>query len=121
MTSMLGPALRMVVSLAVVLALMYVAARLLARSKGMSPVRRAGKPARSGGGALKAVLANAVRRMKRGRRTARRAVQLEVVACQPLGKTASHAVVRVGDRSLLLGVTDQAVQLLIGAVRLRSR
>jgi flagellar protein FliO/FliZ len=111
MTSMLGPALRMLVSLAVVLALMYFAARLLGRSKGISPARRSGKPARAGS-PLRAALANSVPRVKRGRRVTRRPMQLEVVARQPLGKAASLAVVRVADRTLLLGVTDTAVQLL---------
>lgn len=99
---MLGPALRMLVSLAIVLALMYVAARLLSRSRGVSPVRKVGgRPGRP------------LRASKmRPRRPARRRADLEVIARQPLGKTTSIAVVRIGERNLLLGVTDSSVQLL---------
>jgi flagellar protein FliO/FliZ len=111
---MLGPALRMVVSLAIVLALMYVAARLLSRSRGISPVRptsgtRTRRPARRSFGAA---VTTSIPKQSRGRRPARRRARLELVARQPLGKTTSVAVVRVGDRTLLLGVTDSSVQLL---------
>jgi flagellar protein FliO/FliZ len=40
---------------------------------------------------------------------------LSVVARQQLGRTASVAVVRVGDRALVLGVTDSQVNLLAEA------
>ena len=104
MSSMLGPALRMVVSLAIVLALMYIAARLLQRTRGGAPVRpKSGRFA---------ALASSVKKTKVGRRAARRRAQLDVVARQPLGKSASVAVVRVGDRTMLIGVTDASVQLL---------
>jgi hypothetical protein len=52
------------------------------------------------------------RRRVRRPRAARRRNRLEVLARQPLGKTASVAVVRVAGRTLLIGVTDTAVQLL---------
>jgi len=113
MSAMFGPALRMVVSLAIVLALMYVAARLLGRSRGIAPAKtRKSRPvsrARAAGS-----LAAAMPRFARtgGRRSPRRRARLEVIARQPLGKTASVAVVRVADRTMLLGVTDSAVQLL---------
>ena len=104
MSGMLGPALRMVVSLAIVLALMYIAARLLQRTRG-------GAPARPNSGRFTA-LASSVKKTKVGRRAARRRAQLDVIARQPLGKSASVAVVRVGDRTMLIGVTDASVQLL---------
>ena len=110
MTTMLGPALRMLVSLAVVLALMYVAARLLARSKGIATGRpRAARPARR---PLLAAVTGSAQTSKRGRRTARDASPLELLARQQLGKTASVSLVRVADKVLLVGVTDSTVQLL---------
>jgi len=103
-SAMLGPALRMVVSLAIVLALMYIAARLLQRTRGGAPVRpKSGRFT---------ALASSVKKTKVGRRAARRRAQLDVIARQPLGKSASVAVVRVGDRTMLIGVTDASVQLL---------
>lgn len=110
---MLAPALRMVVSLAIVLALMYIAARLLSRSRGISPVRpnaaaRTRRPARR---SFASAITASIPKQSRGRRPARR-TRVELVARQPLGKTTSVAVVRVGERTLLLGVTDSSVQLL---------
>jgi hypothetical protein len=61
--------------------------------------------------ATEAVELPARRRVRRPR-AARRRNRLEVLARQPLGKTASVAVVRVAGRTLLIGVTDTAVQLL---------
>jgi flagellar protein FliO/FliZ len=109
MSGMLGPALRMVVSLGIVLALMYIAARLLNRTRGGSAVRVPRRPALKHAG-----LASALPKLGQsgGRRNARRRPRLEVIARQPLGKAASVAVVRVADRTLLLGVTDSAVHLL---------
>ncbi|HEX7106892.1 MAG TPA: flagellar biosynthetic protein FliO [Acidothermaceae bacterium] len=101
---MLGPVLRMLVSLAIVLALMYIAARLLQRSRG-------GGSARPAAGRLGA-FASSMKKAKVGRRAARRRPRLDVVARQPLGKSASVAVVRVGDRTMLIGITDASVQLL---------
>jgi len=113
MTTMLGPLLRMAVSLGIVLALMYVAARLLGRSRGIAPARSARPRAvRMSRRSLTSALVSSVPTPKRGRRPARRRARLEVIARQPLGKAASVAVVRVADRTLLLGVTDAAVQLL---------
>lgn len=101
---MLGAALRMVVSLAIVLALMYIAARLLQRTRGGAPARPSQRRFTA--------LASSVKKTKAGRRAARRRAQLDVIARQPLGKSASVAVVRVGDRTMLIGVTDASVQLL---------
>lgn len=109
MSGMLGPALRMVVSLAIVLALMYIAARLLNRTRGGGTVRAPRRLV-----AKRPSLASALPKLRpsAGRRVPRRRPRLEVIARQQLGKTASVAVVRVADRTLLLGVTDSAVQLL---------
>ncbi len=104
MSSMVGAALRMVISLAIVLALMYIAARLLQRTRGGAPAR----PSRR----RLTALASSMKKTKVGRRAARRRAQLDVIARQPLGKSASVAVVRVGDRTMLIGVTDASVQLL---------
>ncbi|MGH8890547.1 MAG: FliO/MopB family protein [Acidothermaceae bacterium] len=116
MSSMLGPALRMVVSLAIVLALMYVAARLLGRSRGIAPAKtrkRRQSPHPRAARSLAATLQGRAKFARTaGRRSPRRRARLEVIARQPLGKTASVAVVRVADRTMLLGVTDSAVQLL---------
>lgn len=46
-----------------------------------------------------------------GRPGARRDV-LHVVARQPLTRTASVAIVKAGDRALVIGVTDQRVEVL---------
>ncbi len=107
MSGMLGPALRMVVSLAIVLALMYIAARLLQRIRGGAPARPASRRF-----AAVAAVTSSMKKTKVGRRASRRRVQLDVIARQPLGKSASVAVVRVGDRTMLIGVTDANVQLL---------
>ena len=72
---------RLILSLAVVIGLMWVAANVL-RKRGFSGV--AG-----------------------GRRT--RGPQVDVIARRPLGRNASIAVVRVGEQSILLGVTDHQV------------
>lgn len=69
--------LRVLGSLAVVLLLMWAAARVL-------------------------------RRTATGRATG----ALEVLARQPLSRTASLAVVRVGERALVVGIADQRVSLL---------
>ena len=109
MGAMLGPALRMLVSLAIVLALMYIAARLMQRTRGGGP-RRMARPA--GLASLRSGLARASSGRPRPERSPRRRTLLEVIARQPLSKSASVAVVRVGDRTLLVGVTDSAVHLL---------
>ncbi len=110
MSGMIGPALRMVVSLAIVLALMYIAARLLQRTRGGGAPRRTSRGFATLASSMKknSLLAN----RKVGRRVARRRAQLDVVARQPLGKSASVAVVRVGDRTMLIGITDASVHLL---------
>ncbi len=73
---------RLIVSLAVVIGMMWAAATLL-RKRGMTP----------GGG---------------GRR-APRGVQVELLARRPLGRNASIAVVRVGERSMVIGVTEHQI------------
>jgi flagellar protein FliO/FliZ len=72
---------RLVVSLAVVIGLMWVAATVL-RKRGMAPGNS--------------------RRGLRG-------VQVELLARKPLGRNASIAVIRVGERSMVVGVTDHTV------------
>lgn len=104
MSGMFGAALRMLVSLAIVLALMYIAARLLQRTKGAASPRPSQRRFTA--------LASSMKKTRVGRRVARRRAQLDVIARQPLGKSASVAVVRVGDRTMLIGVTDASVQLL---------
>ena len=94
---MVGMLVRMLVSLAVVLALMYIAARLLNRTHGS--VRSAPRRHRPGSRAA-------------GTAAPPRRVDLEVVGHRPLGKGASVALVRAADRTWLVGVTDTSVRLL---------
>ncbi len=72
---------RLILSLAVVIGLMWIAANVL-RKRGFAGV--------------------ASRRGPRG-------PELELLARRPLGRNASIAVVRVGDHSLVVGVTDHQV------------
>jgi flagellar protein FliO/FliZ len=131
---MIGPAIRMLVSLGIVLALMYVAAMLLKRTHGgsairsgngapTSPRRRRGNSHRRGitmnslaaafvGGSASSTDDEPAGRRIPKRRRPRKRNRLEVLARQSLGKNASVAVVRVGDRTLIVGVTDMNVQLL---------
>jgi flagellar protein FliO/FliZ len=81
--------LRLVVSLGVVLGIMAVAAAVLRRSRGFG--------------------------MGAGRGARRRPAEVEVLHRQPLGKRACLAVVRTGERALVLGVTEQSVTLLADA------
>jgi flagellar protein FliO/FliZ len=75
---------RLVVSLGVVLVLMWVAARLLARqSTGRRVARNAGRP-----------------------------VPIQVLARQSLSKNSSVAVVQAAGKALVVGVTDAQVTLL---------
>lgn len=74
---------RLVLSLGIVLFLMYLVARVM-RNRGISGV---------------------------GRVSARRDL-LQVVARQPLTRTASVAVIHAADRALVLGVTDTGVTVL---------
>jgi flagellar biogenesis protein FliO len=89
--------IRMLVSLAVVLALMYVAARLIDRTRGGSRPRR--RPARG---------SSAVR----PGRSVSQSRDLEIVGHRPLGKGASVALVQAADRTWLIGVTETSVRLL---------
>ena len=87
-TSSIALVVRVIVSLGVVLALMAGAAAIL---------RRNGVPGRGSAG---------------GRRTPAR---VEVIARHGLGRASSVAVVRVGERALVLGVTEQQITLLAEA------
>jgi len=77
--------LRLVLSLGVVIALMLGAAWLLRRRQGGGTVRL-------GGGA--------------------RAQRVEMLGRQPVGRNATVAIVRVGDKALVLGVTEHSVTVL---------
>ena len=79
--STLGLFVRLVFSLAVVIGIMWMAAHMI-RRRGLVPA--------------------AARRHGRG-------VQVELLARRPLGRNASIAVVRVGERSMVVGVTDHQV------------
>lgn len=79
--------LRLVVSLGIVLALMAGAAAVL---------RKRALPGIGGG-------------------SRRRPVPIEVVGRQGLGRSASVAIVRAGGRALVLGITDNAVNVLAEA------
>ena len=74
---------RLVLSLGVVLALMYVVARVLARSNGGRRISRHAKP-----------------------------VPIQILARQSLSKNSSVAVVHAGGKALIVGVTDSQVTLL---------
>ncbi len=74
---------RLLVSLAVVLALLWVLGRAL-RTRGMGGAGRAG-------------------------------ALIEVLARQPLGRTASIAVVRAGGKALIVSITESQVRLLAEA------
>jgi flagellar protein FliO/FliZ len=73
--------LRLLLSLAVVVGLMWAGANLL-RRRGFAP-----------GGA----------------RTRGRGAQIELLSRRPLGRNASIAVVRIGERAMVVGVTDHQV------------
>jgi len=74
---------RMVVSLGLVIALMWLVAKFARRRMGAA-----------------------------GRRGADDALRLQILARQSVGKNASVTLVRSGDRALLLGVTQSSVSLL---------
>ena len=88
-TSLLALLVRVVVSLGVVLAVMAGAAAVLRRS---GVVGTAGMGKRGG--------------------LRRRAVPMEVIARQGLSRSSSVAVLRVGGRALVIGVTEHQVSLL---------
>jgi flagellar protein FliO/FliZ len=72
---------RLIFSLAIVIGLMWVAANVL-RKRGLAgtPKKRGGPP-----------------------------VEVELLARKPLGRNTSISVVRVGDRAMVIGVTDHQV------------
>lgn len=80
---------RMLLSMTVVIGLMWLAARMLTKRK-------------NGGGSL----------TSRKKRSPSESLGVQVLARQNLSKHASVSVVKVGDRVLALGVTDQNVTLL---------
>ena len=86
--SLLALLVRVVVSLGVVLAVMAAAAAVLRRSgvAGTAPAGRRG--------------------------TRRRSLPMEVIARHGLSRSSSVAVVRLGERALVLGVTEHQVTLL---------
>jgi flagellar protein FliO/FliZ len=86
-TSLVALLVRVVVSLGVVLAVMAGAAAVLRRS-------------------------GVVGRVPAGRRGTRRGGAVEVIARHGLSRTASLAIVRLGERALVLGVTEHQVTLL---------
>ena len=73
---------RLILSLGVVIGLMWIAANVL-RKRGIAGTSSSKRTARG--------------------------PEVELVARKPLGRNASIVVVRVGDRSMLVGVTDQRV------------
>jgi flagellar protein FliO/FliZ len=79
--STIGLFVRLILSLGVVIGLMWAAATVL-RRRGLTPGPRRGAP---------------------------RGIQVELLARRPLGRNSSIAVVRVGDRSMVLGITDHQV------------
>jgi flagellar protein FliO/FliZ len=72
---------RLIFSLAIVIGLMWIAANVL-RKRGL-----AGTPKKRGGPA----------------------VQVELLARKPLGRNSSITVIKVGDRAMVIGVTDHQV------------
>lgn len=74
--------LRLIVSMAVVLLLLRLAAGLLQRANGGGRSRRRGR------------------------------AEVEVLLRQPLGRRSSIGVVRAGDRALVIGITDHTITLL---------
>lgn len=91
-TSVFALLLRLVVSLAVVIALMILLAAAL-RKRGIL----LGTPGSSGG----------------GRRRSSPLLQVDVLARRALGRNAQVAVVRTAGRTLVLGVTDHQVTMLL--------
>jgi flagellar biosynthetic protein FliO len=79
--STLGMFVRLIFSLAVVIGLMWLAATML-RKRGLAPL--GGKRPAAG-------------------------VQVELLARRPLGRNTSIAVVRIGERSMVVGITDHQV------------
>ena len=73
--------LRLLLSLAVVIGLMWAAATVL-KKRGFAPA---------------------------GNRRAAKSVQIEMLAKRGMGRNTSIAVVRVGDRSMVVGITDHQV------------
>ncbi len=54
----------------------------------------------------------AARALRKNQRRTMRGIEVDVLARQPLAQRSSLAVVQVGDRALVLGVTESRVELL---------
>lgn len=63
-------------------------------------------------GLVLAVLWFAAKGLRSSQRRSRAGVDVDVLARQPLAQKSSLAVVRLGDRALVLGVTEQRIELL---------
>ena len=72
---------RLIFSLGIVIGLMWIAANVI-RKRGLTPA---------------------------GGRRPGPGVQIEMLARRPMGRNASIAVIRVGERSIVVGVTDQRI------------
>lgn len=94
MTNMLALLVRLVLSMAVVMAVMWGAAHLLKRRQG----KFSQLPGTGGG--------------RKAPRRSKQEVPFEIVYRKPLGKGACVALVEAPGRRLLLGVTEQSVTLL---------
>ena len=57
----------------------------------------------------------AARALRKNQRRSMQGVEVEILARQPLAQRSSVAVVQVGDRALVLGVTESRVELLAEA------
>jgi flagellar biosynthetic protein FliO len=79
--STLGMFIRLIFSLSIVIGLMWVAARML-RRRGLAPL---------------------------GAKRAGTGVQVELLARRPLGRNSSIAVVRIGERAIVVGISDHQI------------
>lgn len=106
--SLAALALRLAVSMGVVIGLMVVAAKLLRRAQAYA----------AGGAAKHADLTGGTGRgRRRGRVTT---IPIAVTSVAPLTRTASVAVVRAAGREMVLGVTETQVTLLHSSAELRA-
>lgn len=71
-------------------------------------------------GVVMALLALTARWMRRGRAGGQRA-ELEVLARRPLGRSSAVAIVRAGSSTVLVGVTDGQITMLLDHVELEER
>jgi Flagellar biosynthesis protein, FliO len=121
LASMLELLLRLAISMGVVMAVMYLAARYARRRQGMSGRRRSAKPRYSlfGQGGMRQITAKTAvppsGRLPKGLfgrpRVEADEPPAQVVCRLPLSKGAWGIVVEASGRMFLLGVTDQRVEL----------